>query len=226
LSRLFSFVGMIAWGLGYFALNPGAVAIPAAAGPKHAEGYALQPLSLLLLLGAFANGCTALTGVEAISNGVPAFRQPESRNAATTLLWMALLLTVMFLGTSVLAYLYKVEPRQEETVISQFARTIFADPRMRWAYYLVQTSTPHGQRPLHAAAVHKRGRPAGLLQRHSPAGLLLRVVVVKALEGLFIDRMDSNEDIFAKYMNDPAFKNVVSEHLLKQVYEQIRQEAG
>jgi hypothetical protein len=54
---------------------------------------------------------------------------------------MALLLTVMFLGTSGLAYLYKVEPRQEETVISQFARTIFADPRMRWAYYLVQTST-------------------------------------------------------------------------------------
>jgi amino acid transporter len=138
---LFSFLGMIAWGLGHYALNPGAVASPAAADPKHAEGYALQPLSLLLLLGAFANGCTALTGVEAISNGVPAFRQPESRNAATTLLWMALLLTVMFLGTSGLAYLYRVEPRQEETVISQFARTIFADPPMRWAYYLVQTAT-------------------------------------------------------------------------------------
>ncbi len=54
---------------------------------------------------------------------------------------MALLLTVMFLGTSGLAYLYRVAPRQEETVISQFARTIFAGPRMRWAYYLVQTAT-------------------------------------------------------------------------------------
>lgn len=138
---LFSFLGMIAWGLGYFVMNPDAVAIPAVVDPKHAEGYALQPLSLFLLLGAFANGCTALTGVEAISNGVPAFRPPESRNAATTLLWMAILLTVMFLGTSGLAYLYKVEPRQEETVISQFARTIFADPRMSWAYYLVQIST-------------------------------------------------------------------------------------
>ncbi len=138
---LFSFLGMIVWGLGHYALNPGAVAIPAAAELRQAEGYALQPLSLLLLLGAFANGCTALTGVEAISNGVPAFRQPESRNAATTLLWMALLLTVMFLGTSGLAYLYNVEPRQEETVISQIARTVFADPRMRWAYYLVQTAT-------------------------------------------------------------------------------------
>jgi amino acid transporter len=138
---LFSFLGMIAWGLGYFALHPGTVAIPAAADPRHADGYALQPLTLLLLLAAFANGCTALTGVEAISNGVPAFREPRSRNAATTLLWMALLLTVMFLGTSGLAYLYKVEPRQEETVISQFARTIFADSRLSWAYYLVQAST-------------------------------------------------------------------------------------
>jgi amino acid transporter len=138
---LFSFLGMIAWGLAYYALNRGAIAVPAIADPTHAEGYALQPLSLFLILGAFANGCTALTGVEAISNGVPAFRQPESRNAATTLLWMALLLTVMFLATSGLAYLYGVEPRQDETVISQFARTIFADPRMRWAYYLVQAST-------------------------------------------------------------------------------------
>jgi amino acid transporter len=138
---LFSFLGMIAWGLAYYALNHGAIAVPTVADPTFAEGYALQPLSLLLILGAFANGCTALTGVEAISNGVPAFRRPESRNAGTTLLWMALLLTVMFLGTSGLAYLYGVEPRQDETIISQFARTIFADPHMRWAYYLVQAST-------------------------------------------------------------------------------------
>ncbi len=138
---LFSFLGMIAWGLGYFALNPNTVAIPGAEAARHADGYALQPLSLLLLLSAFANGCTALTGVEAISNGVPAFRRPESQNAATTLVWMALLLTAMFLGTSGLAYLYGVEPRQDETVISQIARTVFADPRMRWAYYLVQAAT-------------------------------------------------------------------------------------
>jgi amino acid transporter len=138
---LFSFLGMIAWGLGYFALNPNAVAIPGAEAARHADGYALQPLSLLLLLSAFANGCTALTGVEAISNGVPAFRPPESQNAATTLVWMALLLTAMFLGTSGLAYLYGVEPRQDETVISQIARTVFADPHMRWAYYLVQAAT-------------------------------------------------------------------------------------
>jgi amino acid transporter len=138
---LFSFLGMIAWGLGYYALNSGATALPAAEEATHAEGYALQPLSLLLLLSAFANGCTALTGVEAISNGVPAFRPPESRNASLTLVWMALLLTIMFLGTGGLAYLYGVEPRHNETVISQLARTVFADPRLKWAYYVVQGAT-------------------------------------------------------------------------------------
>ena len=55
--------------------------------------------------------------MEAISNGVPAFRLPESRNAATTLLWMALPLTVMFLGTGGLSHLYGVQPRQDETVV-------------------------------------------------------------------------------------------------------------
>jgi type I restriction enzyme R subunit len=48
---------------------------------------------------------------------------------------------------------------------------------------------------------------------------------VKALEGLFIDRMDQNEELFAKYMNDPEFQKLVSEHLLHQVYEQIRNES-
>ena len=138
---LFSFLGMIVWGLGYFVLHPGTTAISAAADLKHADGYALQPLSLFLLLGAFANGCTALTGVEAISNGVPAFQPPESRNAATTLLWMASLLTVLFLGTGGMAYLYGVHPREDETVISQLARTVFSDPWLHWAYYLVQGAT-------------------------------------------------------------------------------------
>jgi hypothetical protein len=81
-----------------------------------------------------------LTGTEAISNGIPAFKQPESRNAATTLAWMAALLATMFIGTSVMAYLYQVHPRESETVISQFARTIFAGP-MSWFYYVIQTTT-------------------------------------------------------------------------------------
>jgi len=66
------------------------------------------------------------------------------------------------------------------------------------------------------------------LQEAAKANTLenFRYVFVKALEGLFIDRMEQNEDIFAKYMNDPAFKKLVSEHLLKQVYEQIRVEGA
>jgi amino acid transporter len=121
-------------------LQGGAVVPPATGGLKLAEGYAPQPLSLLLLLGAFSNGCKALTGVEAISNGVPAFRKPEAENAATTLIAMSCLLSVLFLGTSLLAYLYGVRPRVEETVISQFARAIHTGP-MAWAYYVVQAAT-------------------------------------------------------------------------------------
>jgi len=114
--------------------------MPSADEIKIAEGYKLQPLTLFLLLGAFSNGCAALTGIEAISNGVPAFKKPEAKNAATTLVWMALLLTVMFLGTSVLAYLYGVHPHASETVISQFARIMFTGP-MAWFYYVVQITT-------------------------------------------------------------------------------------
>jgi hypothetical protein len=93
-----------------------------------------------LLLGAFSNGCTALTGIEAISNGVPAFKKPEAQNAATTLGWMAVLLTTMFLGTSVLAFLYHVHPHANETVISQFARIMFTGG-LGWFYYVVQAAT-------------------------------------------------------------------------------------
>src|SRR6185437_16655698 len=111
----------IAYGLFHYWAYGGAAPVPSAEALKTAEGYHLQPLTTLLLLGAFSNGCAALTGIEAISNGVPAFKKPEAQNAAATLVWMALLLTVMFLGTSVLAYLYGVHPHASETVISQFA---------------------------------------------------------------------------------------------------------
>ena len=134
-----SFLFMIAFGLfSYF--TDGGVAVPSDEDLKTAEGYSLQPLTLFLLLGAFSNGCAALTGIEAISNGIQAFKKPEARNAATTLIWMALLLTTMFLGTSVMAYLYHVHPKESETVISQFARIMFTGP-LGWFYYVVQAAT-------------------------------------------------------------------------------------
>lgn len=138
-SFVISFLFMIAYGIFHYFLHPGAIA-QSAEHLKLAEGYHLQPLSLFLLLGAFSNGCVALTGTEAISNGIPAFKQPEARNAATTLTWMAALLATMFIGTSIMAYLYQVHPSDNETVISQFARIIFTGP-MAWFYYVIQGTT-------------------------------------------------------------------------------------
>ena len=137
---VFSFLFMIGYGIIYYVVHPGIVAPVAAENFKLAEGYHLQPLTLFLLLGAFSNGCVALTGTEAISNGIPAFKQPEARNAATTLTWMAVLLATMFIGTSVMAYFYQVHPLENETVISQFARIIFTGP-MGWFYYVIQGTT-------------------------------------------------------------------------------------
>ena len=135
-----SFLFMIVFGLINYFIYGGATPVPNAEELKIAEGYHLQPMTLFLLLAAFSNGCAALTGIEAISNGVQAFKKPEAHNAATTLIWMAILLTAMFLGTSVMAYLYHVHPKGSETVISQFARIMFTGP-LGWFYYVVQAAT-------------------------------------------------------------------------------------
>lgn len=97
-----------------------------------------QELTLFLVLRAFAAGCTALTGVEAISDGVPAFKKPEAKNAATTLLWMGGILATMFLGITYLANHFSLIPNEEETIISQLARTLIGDGPF---YYAVQAFT-------------------------------------------------------------------------------------
>lgn len=137
---IFSFLCLIAYGLFRYYMNPAIAPAPNDVDLKIAEGYHPQPLHLLLLLGAFANGCAALTGIEAISNGVQAFKQPESRNAATTLSWMAALLVVMFVGVSVLAHLFNIHPSEHETVISKIARIVFTG-HLGWFYYVVQATT-------------------------------------------------------------------------------------
>jgi len=98
-----------------------------------------QPLTTLLLLTAFANGCTAMTGVEAVSNGVPAFRPPEAKNASATLVAMASLAIVMFVGITVLAHVYKVVPNSAESGISQLGRAVFGGTNL--LYYLLQAGT-------------------------------------------------------------------------------------
>ena len=85
-------------------------------------------LSMLVLLRGFASGAVALTGVEAISNGVPAFRRPESRNAAITLTWMAGILGTLFFGVSVLATrLHPIPHEHGESVFSQMGRQVFGE---------------------------------------------------------------------------------------------------
>jgi len=98
-----------------------------------------EPLTLFLLLTAFANGCTAMTGVEAVSNGVPAFKPPESKNAAGTMLTMAGLAITMFVGITLLAHAYGVVPSEQETVVSQLARGVFGSRGI--PYYAVQAAT-------------------------------------------------------------------------------------
>src|SRR4029079_9863520 len=82
-------------------------------------------LSLFLLLKGFSSGAVALTGVEAISNGVPAFRRPEAKNAATTLVWMGVLLGTLFFGISVLAHRLHPFPSEDKTVLSQLGAAVF-----------------------------------------------------------------------------------------------------
>jgi len=112
--------------------------VEAASAPEAQRVVATQSLGLFLILRAFASGSAALTGVEAISNGVPAFKPPESRNAATTLAWMAGILGFLFLGVSVLAHQMHVMPLETQTVPSQIAKATFGETPL---YYLVQAST-------------------------------------------------------------------------------------
>ena len=108
---------------------------PAAPVPDHAG---TKSLTTLLILTAFANGCTAMTGVEAVSDGVPAFEPPESKNAAATLVTMAVLAIAMFLGITFLAHAYQVVPTDTESGVSQLGRAIFGK---NIVYYLVQAAT-------------------------------------------------------------------------------------
>ena len=86
-----------------------------------------QAITLFFVLRGFSAGCTALTGVEAISDGIPAFKPPEAKNAGKTLLIMITLLTTMFLGITFLAHQVGAVPTHEETVLSQIARAVFGE---------------------------------------------------------------------------------------------------
>ncbi|MWC27993.1 APC family permease [Paenibacillus sp. MMS18-CY102] len=113
-----------------------------ATGGAHAQipemGSAVSNISLFLLLKAFSSGCSALTGVEAVSNAIPNFKKPAERNAAATLMLMGGILGAMFIGISLLAYWYGIKPNPKETVVSQIADATFGRGIL---YYVIQGIT-------------------------------------------------------------------------------------
>jgi amino acid transporter len=117
-------------GVGLIRILSGSIpdAAPIAGEPMHGATEAIHTLTLFLILRAFAGGCTALTGIEAISNGIPAFKKPESDNAGKTLIAMVVILCSMFIGLTYLANHFPIEITAEEghaTVLSQVARNVF-----------------------------------------------------------------------------------------------------
>ncbi|PKR84141.1 APC family permease [Heyndrickxia camelliae] len=101
-------------------------------------GTPVAGISLFLLLRAFSSGCSALTGVEAISNAIPNFKDPAPKNAATTLAMMGGILAVLFSGITFLSYWYGIGPKADETVVSQIASHTFG---RNYVYYFIQAVT-------------------------------------------------------------------------------------
>ena len=133
-----AFSAMLIGGIARLALGEGPGTLFEAAPPREAM-EALEPLTIFLILRAFASGATALTGVEAIADGVRMFHPPVERNASTTLLWMAAILTTFFIGATYLAVQFGIVPAHNDSVISQIARIAFGgDTPM---YYLLQGAT-------------------------------------------------------------------------------------
>ncbi len=100
----------------------------------------ITSLGLFLVLRAFSSGCTALTGIEAISNGITAFKKPRSHNAAVTLMWMSSILIVLFIGITFLTNQVHAIPLENETVISQLGRAVFGENSLLWRVVLFSTA--------------------------------------------------------------------------------------
>ncbi|MDF9762227.1 MULTISPECIES: APC family permease [Peribacillus] len=101
-------------------------------------GTPVAGISLFILLRAFASGSSALTGVEAISNAIPNFKDPAPNNAAKTLMAMGTLLAILFSGIVFLAYYYGISPSGEVTVVSQIAEETFG---RNFMYFFIQGTT-------------------------------------------------------------------------------------
>ncbi|HEX5478606.1 MAG TPA: APC family permease [Dehalococcoidia bacterium] len=132
---IIGFVVLLVGGFVRMGFDPGLRAHEPASG-WHAAGAA--SLSWFLVLRAFASGSAALTGVEAISNGIPAFKKPESKNASITLLWMVAILAVFFIGLTILAHQFGVRHADEVSAPAQVARVVYGHTPI---FYYIQAST-------------------------------------------------------------------------------------
>jgi amino acid transporter len=128
---LFTYLPMLGYGL-FRLLTDGAVHLSMTA------PVATRPVTMFLILHTFATGCTALTGIEAISNGVPAFQPPETKNASKTLIVMAVLMGVLFVGSIGLTQYLGIVSSAQETILSALARQLLGNGPL---YFLIQIST-------------------------------------------------------------------------------------
>jgi amino acid transporter len=135
---IFSACLLVIGGLIRYGVDPSQAGPAAGTTGIQQAGLMWNLATIFLLLRAFASGCAALTGIEAVATGVQVFQAPVSRNATLTLYVLAGLLGSLFLGITVLAYLYQVVPVEGETVLSQLGRTIFGTGPI---YYLIQATT-------------------------------------------------------------------------------------
>ena len=131
---ILSFGAMIGFGMLRLALGADLHAAPPNS-PLEAGAAALTPI---LLLRAFSSGAAALTGIEAVANGVPNFKPPEWRNAITVQAWMVSILSVFFIATTLLAHQMDIVPSETQTVASQIAKTVFGGGIL---FYMIQAGT-------------------------------------------------------------------------------------
>jgi amino acid transporter len=128
---LVTYLSMLAYGLvRLFIEGPAPIVLPVSS--------SFEPLTLVLVLHAFSTGCTALTGIEAISNGVPAFKSPQSKNAGRTLIVMALLMGTLFVGSIGLTQFLGVVAGPQETILSALARRLLGSGPL---YLTIQFAT-------------------------------------------------------------------------------------
>jgi amino acid transporter len=120
----------------YGALGAAFDFIPEAPYQPHRPGF--EGVGLFLILRAFSSGCAALTGVEAVSDGVTAFKPPEAQNARVVLTWLGIILIFLFMGITLLAYDFGIKPMEDQTVISQLGRHVFGAGAI---YYGIQAVT-------------------------------------------------------------------------------------